>query len=446
MGRLVRQLRHPGRSLGGGVLAALSLTVGLSTVARAHEGREGDPYDPTNPIPWCSGCEHEGHGEALREHSLAEVIVDCSQTHGGRRGVPSVRLALKLVRPNGTIRILPPGEGETCRESLEIRFPVKIVGAEGGQAVIQAPQGQPCITATVPLGDSLELDRVKLIARGGTDMACIHVRAGRVVVRNTEIDSRYTDWAFDVDESGELVVDDTKVETDGSGVHAVRARVDLRGLDVDMPPSRKDIALFLDRTDGQIDGGEIVGGRWGVLASSGAHGLSIEGTKIRDANTAVQLVAGAQGTIRVENLALWRDRNSIVVGPYVDALVRDNHIERSQDVGIVAFASDARIEANEIFGGQIGIRVVAADTSKLWTDTPLVDSRPVDDPPVAGTPEIVGNHIGDVTHTDIYVEQIGSARIVGNQLRAVPGCHCIEGPGIVLVGGGNDCQPSPFSH
>jgi hypothetical protein len=325
---------------------------------------------------------------------------------------------------------------------LEIHFPVKIVGAEGGQAVIEAPRGLPCIIASVPLGDALELERVKLISRGGDKAPCIDVLAGHVIVRNTDIDSRYTDWAFDVHESGELVVDDTKVETDGSGVRAVRAHVELHGLDVDMPPSRKDKdrALFLARTDGEIEGGEIVGGRWGVLASAGAHGLSIRGLKIRDANTAVQLVAGAQGTIHLEDLSLFRNRNGIVIGPYVDAVVRDNHIERSEDVGIVAFAADARIEENEISGGEIGIRVVAADTSRIWTDTPLADERPVDDPPLPGRPEIMGNRVDDIRQTDIYVERIGAARIFGNQLRTLPGCHCIEGPGIVLVGAGNDCE------
>jgi hypothetical protein len=390
----------------------------------------GDYYPPRREH--C--CEHHAH--APRDL----IVVDCSRTH--RDMTWSVQSAVDRVRPNGKIMILPPGEGMTCREHLTITKPVTIsTYGNGRAAVIQAPDLQSCVDANVPLGDSLVFDGVTFIARGHS-APCIRVRAGQVVVRNSNIDSRNTDWAFDVLDSGELTVQDTKIETDGSGIHALRAEVHLKGIEIDMSPARRKAAMVLDRTDGDVDGGEIIGGRWGVVASSGPHGLAVSDIKIHSANTAVELLPGSQGSVRVSRLSLNDNRTGIVIAPYVDAEVADNVIEGSQDVGIVLYETNARVVHNRISDGRIGIRLahtggeIAGD---FWGDLDPNRYRPEDDPPQKGAPQISDNFIDDVDQADIAADPGTHARVTGNQMVARPGCVCISHPE-GLFARGNDCR------
>ena len=109
-------------------------------------------------------------------------------------------------RPCSTKRhdlILPPGQGMTCVESVHIDRPLMIATYGGdAPAVIQAPDGAPGVEADIPLGDKVVFDGVTFIARGH-DAPCVLVRAGHVVMRNAHINSRSTNWAFDVVDSGE---------------------------------------------------------------------------------------------------------------------------------------------------------------------------------------------------------------------------------------------------
>jgi hypothetical protein len=338
--------------------------------------------------------------------------------------------------------IMPPGQGMTCHESLSIEKPMTIstYGA-GHQAVIEAPDLQSCVQANVPLGDSLVFDGITFIARGRAT-PCIRVRAGQVAVRNSTIDSRNTDWAFDVLDSGELTIQDSKIETDGSGIHALRAEVHLRRIEIDMSPARRKPAMVLDRTDGDVDGGEIIGGRWGVVASPGPHGLSLADLKVRDANTAVEFLLGSQGTVHASKLSLNNNRTGFVIGPYVDSEISDNSIVGSQDDGMVVYESNARIRTNRIDGGRIGIRIahtggeVAGD---FWGDLDPRTYRPTDDPPREGVPDISNNYIADVGQADIAAEDGAHAHVADNELISQPGCVCISHPeGLALHA--NECR------
>ena len=392
--------------------------------ARAHDYYPRDPgdyYPP--PSPDCCG-RHHAHRE-----SRDVIVVDCSHTHHDMAA--SVQWAVNHIRPNGKIMILPPGEGMTCRESLSIEKPVTISTYGAGRpAVIQAPDLQSCAQANVPLGDSLVFDGITFIARGRS-APCIRVRAGHVVVRNSNIDSRNTDWAFDVLDSGELTVQDSRIETDGSGIHALRAEVHIRQVEIDMTPARRKAALVLDRTDGDVEGGEIIGGRWGVVASSGPHGLTLADLRVHSANTAVELLPGSQGTVHANKLSLDDNRNGLVVAPSVDADVSDNTIAGSQDDGVVVYESNARIRNNRIGGGRIGVRVahtggeVAGD---FWGDLDPRTYRPEDDPPREGVPDISNNYIGDVGQADIAADGGAHAHVADNELISRPGCVCISHP------------------
>jgi hypothetical protein len=281
---------------------------------------------------------------------------------------------------------------------------------------------------------------IKFIARGH-EAPCIRVRAGEVVVRNSTIDSRNTDWAFDVLDSGELTIQDSKIDTDGSGVHALRAEVHLKQVEIDMSPARLKPAMVLDRTDGDVDGGEIIGGRWGVVASSGPHGLSLADLRIRDANTAVEILPGSQGTVRASKLSLDNNRTGFVIGPYVDSEISDNSIGGSQDDGMVVYESSARIRNNRIDGGRIGIRIAHTGgdiVDDFWGNDPR-SYRPPDDPPREGVPDISNNYIADVGQADIAADHGAPAHVADNELISRPGCVCISHPeGLTLHA--NECR------
>jgi hypothetical protein len=405
----------------------------LGTPGLAHDYYPQDPGDYYPPPSDC--CEHH-HG--YDHHDWRTIDVDCSGTH--RDMFRSVQAAIDRVRPNGTVMILPPGEGMTCRESLTITKPVTISTYGGGHAaVIQAPDGRSCAEANVPLGDSLVFDGITFIARGHS-APCIRVRAGHVVVRNSTIDSRNTDWAFDVLDSGELSVEDTKVETDGAGVHALRAEVHLKNTEIDMSPNRRDAALLLDRTDGDIQGGEIIGGRWGVVASPGPHGLTVSDLSVRNANTGVEFMPGAQGTIHADRLSLASNRNAIVIGPYVQAEVLDSAVTRTIDNGLVVYGADAHIDSNRFEGGRVGIRIAAVHQFD-WTDLPFNDQLydRAYDPAEPGVPEIVGNTVADVDQAAVLFDHDGRAHVVGNKLFPIHDGVCVA-PDDEPHRGGNECH------
>jgi hypothetical protein len=330
----------------------------------------------------------------------------------------------------------------TCVESLSITRPVRISTYGGGpQAVIEAPGLSSCVEANIPLGDAVVFEDIKFIARGH-EAPCIRVRAGEVVVRNSTIDSRNTEWAFDVLDSGELTVQDSKIETDGSGIHALRAEIHLKEVEIDMSPARRKPAMVLDRTDGDVEGGEIIGGRWGVVASSGPHGLSLADLRVRDANTAVELLPGSQGAVRVSKLSLDNNRTGFVIAPYVDSEVNDNSIVGSEDDGMVVYESNARIRNNRIGGGRIGIRIARTGgeiAGDFWGDLDPRTYRPQDDPPRQGAPDITNNYIADIGQADIAADEGAHAHVADNELVSRPGCVCISHPeGLALHA--NECR------
>ena len=190
------------------------------STAAGFPGATAAVLDPGDPVPQigrepCWGrCD--GRPRLVRERlpargradaiGTSRMVVDCSGRHRGM--IASLQWAVSHAAPYATILVLPPGEGMTCVESLKIDRPLTIGTYDGDgpasprRAVIQAPAGQPCFEANIPLGDKIVFDGIAFIARGKSE-PCGRVRAGHVVMRNAQIDSRNTNWAFDVGDSGE---------------------------------------------------------------------------------------------------------------------------------------------------------------------------------------------------------------------------------------------------
>lgn len=276
------------------------------------------------------------------------LLVDCSGTHHGM--FRSISAAAARAMPGGTILILPPGQGGgTCVETVRIAKPLTLASFGGGRdAVIQAPPDRPCLIAIIPLGDTLTVDGIRFIARNPRK-PCVEIQAGEVAVRSSEIDSRSSAWAFDVGETGALTMKDSHIVTDGSGIRAMRAKLNISAVDIDLEGGRDGVGLWLSRGEGLIEGGTIIGGAIAIRASSGNHDVRLSGVKIRKAVTGVGIEAGGLGTVFVNRLTIEAPRVGIAIAQGTDADVTDNTIT---DVGTAGIAAPShgkhRIDGNTI--------------------------------------------------------------------------------------------------
>lgn len=313
------------------------------------------------------------------------LLVDCSGSHRGM--FHSVNKAARHARPGATILILPPGQGgATCREQVDIRKPLTIASYGGGRdAVIQAPAGGSCLTADIALGDALVLDGLHFYARN-TKAPCLDIRAGQVVVRNSRIDSRSTDWAIEARDSVELTVADSHIETDNSGIHAFRAHIALSNVDVDLEigniDSRREpekIGLLLEKADGSVAGGSIIGGITAIRASSGNRDLRLSDITIRKPVIGVAIGTGRLGTVFVNRLAIDQSRDAIVIEPHTDADVTDNVVTAVREAGITAKEhAKTRIDGNTITTVGEGVCIVGrhAGGNLCHDNGPKPDARP----------------------------------------------------------------------
>lgn len=460
MSAIISLFRLPTRC-GSALLVAAPLWFATSPAAAEWYGDQpSDPrasetaaqLDPFDPVPeigrdgWY-GCREErdgcrrfersrGHGERdhdggrhdggpLRISDRDALMVDCS---GQRRNMfPSVGAAAHRAPPNATILILPPGDGTTCVETVTINRPLTIATLGGGSpAVIQAPADQPCLVADIPLGDTLTIDRIRFIARG-RKAPCVSVQAGHVVVRNSSIDSRTRDWAFDVAESGDLSVEATHIETDGSGVHARRAQVELHDLAIAIDSGHDGVGLALDRTDGTVEGGSITGGTVGILASAGTHGLLLSDTKVHKARTGVALLSGGLGSIAADRLDLSNNGDGLVIGPGAESRITGSVITDSGGNGIAIYGADALVSGNKVVGAETGIRL-----SPPGSFSPPRSADFMADPPAdghGGKPIVENNLVANVRHAAVAIDNQVRGRVMGNVFYAPGHARCIAGDG-----------------
>jgi hypothetical protein len=411
----------------------------------ARAGEFAAQFDPSDPVPeigrddgrggcrderdGCRQAEHRrGHDEErLRLSDRNALMVDCSRQH--RNMFPSVDAAVHRAPPNATILILPPGDGTTCVETVTIHKPLTISTLGGGSpAVIQAPADQPCLIADIPLGDTLTIDRIRFIARGHKE-PCVSVQAGHVVVRNSSIDSRTRNWAFDVAESGDLSVEATHIETDGSGVHARRAQVELRDLAIDIDIGHDGVGLALDRTDGTVEGGSIVGGSVGILASAGTHGLQLSDTKVHKAKTGVALLSGGLGSISADRLALSNNADGLVIGPGAESQITRSVITDSAEDGIAIYGAGTLVSGNKIVGAETGIRLSPPGAFSPPTSVDFMADPPADGND--GKPIVENNLVANVRHAAVAIDGPARGRVMGNVFYAPGHARCIAGDGRV---------------
>ncbi len=399
-----------------------------------------DPFDPVPEI----GCRddqygcgrfgysrgHDGRSHGRRPLHLSDrdaLMVDCSGQH--RNMFPSVGAAAHRAPPNATILILPPGDGTTCVETVAIDRPLTIATLGGGSpAVIQAPADQPCLVANIPLGDTLTIDRIRFIARG-RKAPCVSVQAGHVVVRNSSIDSRTRDWAFDVAESGTLSVEATRIETDGSGVHARRARVELRDLAIAIDSGHDGVGLALDRTDGTVAGGSIVGGSVGILASAGTHGLQLSDTKVHKARTGVALLSGGLGSVAADRLDLSNNEDGLVIGPGAESRITGSVISDSGENGIAIYGASTLVSGNKVVGAKIGIRLSPPGMFSPPRSADFMAEPPADGH--GGKPIVENNLVANVRHAAVAIDDRARGRVMGNMFYAPGHASCIAGYGHV---------------
>lgn len=431
-----------------------------------------NPYDPVPEIDprWCRWgycpkppVQHqEARGPRLPGmlgHDT--LLVDCGKARrsghdrprrGDKRVFASIDEAAEFAPPNATILVIPPGEGMTCVESVHVRGPLTIATYGGsGKAVIQAPPGKPCLTAHIPLGDTLTLDGVKFIARS-RETPCVAVEAGKVVMRNAEVDSRGADWAFDVQETGELTLEQSRIETDFSALHARRGRVQLKNVDIDIAGRNGAAFLDLGRTDcidraggtihgsvglalecseGSVENTNIIGASVGILASAGTRGLRLTDVRLQKPDTGILLLPGQLGMVTVERAVIAKARDGVIVAPGAESQITGSIITDSRDTAITTFGAGALISSNKIAGAEDGIRMLAAGAFPpplfpQFAAQPMFDG---DD----GGPVVENNLIANTRHAGVRIDgRVGGTqhrlhgKLMGNTLYAERPGVCID--------------------
>ena len=332
-----------------------------------------------------AGCR-DSDRSGRRHHG---VVLDCS---GRKRGAAhSLREAVRRVPVNGEILILGAPHGRTCiadgtviTKPLTIR-PLDAIGSAyiEGRTTGSEPSTDPhaerrasCLEVNLPVGDSLKIIGVNFVVRGGK-LPCVKVLAGTVEVSRSRIDSRGTRWAFDVSNSGRLVLEDSKIETDGGGVHARRVVVEMRRVDIQLERGRRGIGASLTGADGVVSELSVIGGEVGLVASSGSRGLLVENPVISDAGVGIEVVGQAgQGAVTIRGANIQRS----IVGVWARNNARlellGGNIRQSEKVGIFIDNSGAIVRGMAHVDG--GIYAVAI--SRYGT-TPPVKTAPT--PPVS---------------------------------------------------------------
>ena len=399
-------------------------------------------------------CEHEHHDcrdncEPVRDDCHHDCgwqdsdtsLVDCSGLHP--HAYRSVSEAAMHTPPNGRILILPPDPGMTCVETVQVPGPVTIVSAGPTRAVIEAPPHQPCLIANIPLGDTLRIENVEFIARG-EDEPCVKVQAGTVSMDNVRIDSRNTDWAFDVAESGALRLSDSRIETDGSGVKSSRADVELKNVEIDVEEraGKESAGLALDRTDGSVDGGRIIGGKTGAWMSSGPHGLAVNGLNIEKSDRALVIHDGEQGVVSAQGLEITNSLEGILVSPGTEVRLDSISIEGSRDTAVSLYGGRAELSGSHISRAGVGI-VLAPQSSwrpdfweRLFHCEHVLPESP-EDYLLGKHARITGNEIADVAY-GFDLNDGGPALIAGNSITARR--ECFEGDGHHIDMHDNRCR------
>jgi hypothetical protein len=385
----------------------------------------GAPPGPYDEGPWPEdGYDHHHHGH--HERHPHEILVNCARQKDGwdderhRRVYANLQAAIDHARPNDTILILPPGQGQTCMGGVDVDKPLTITSAGADPAAIQSSleptwreaddqtprhrdwEKRPppfkawgaedlegrhgsCLTGRIGLGDTLTITNIRFIARSAPGTSCVHVEAGRIEMHQVEIDARnpdpdrhryidppsgtsdgaysdgYRSWAFNVGESGELALWDSQIKTDSSGILAQRARVELHDVEIDVEEGYNGVGLALDRTDGLVESSHILGGSFGALVSAGPHGLELDHLTVDKAYLALTVFGGEQGQVRAEGVALTDSYAGLLVLHRSDAVLHSLSIDTMRNTGVTLLGGRVELRDSQIRNASTGVAIGSGD-------------------------------------------------------------------------------------
>lgn len=193
----------------------------LDPPTRPHRRRPRYAYDDYRPGRDRPGGGNGGPGWGYEQD---EIVVDC----GGPDG-EALESAVQALRPGGALTLR--GQGGVCVGWLYVDKPLTIQG-EGGfdprtgarvaAAVLQAPDGRPCVT--VAPGVQVTIQDLSLISPRGGSAACITGENADVVMRRVALRHEGTEPAIDL-RGGLLDLRDAQIDarTGGAAVVAENA-------------------------------------------------------------------------------------------------------------------------------------------------------------------------------------------------------------------------------
>ena len=200
----------------------------LDPPTRPHRRRPRYAYDDYRPGRDRPGWGNGGPGWGYDQD---EIVVDC----GGPDG-QALEYAIQALRPGGALTLR--GQGGVCVGWLYIDKPITLQG-EGGfdprtgarvpAAVLQAPDGRPCLT--VASGVQVTIQDLTLLSPNGGSAACVTGENADIVMRRVALRHEGMEPAIDL-RGGLLDLRDAQIDarTGGAAVVAENATLNTQNL------------------------------------------------------------------------------------------------------------------------------------------------------------------------------------------------------------------------
>ena len=325
----------------------------LDPPTRPHRRRPRYAYDDYRP-GW--GGPGWGDGGPDWGYEQDEIVVDC----GGPDG-EALESAIQALRPGGALTLR--GQGGICVGWLYIDKPITVQG-EGGfdprtgarvpAAVLQAPDGRPCLT--VAPGVQVTIQDLTLLSPRGGSAACVTGEDADIVMRRVALRHEGMEPAIDL-RGGLLDLRDAQIEARTSGAALVAENATLNTQNLIVSGSVAGIELEQGaRAPSNIHSTTLTG--VGTPNSFGPRAIGISVRARQDsARTEInnRRICGFAEGIAVEGVAVQArglricrtDKGAVL---YNGELALSDSRIRAREVGVAAIAGRAVIVGN-IFAG-----------------------------------------------------------------------------------------------
>ena len=325
----------------------------LDPPTRPHRRRPRYAYDDYRP-GW--GGPGWGDGGPDWGYEQDEIVVDC----GGPDG-EALESAIQALRPGGALTLR--GQGGICVGWLYIDKPITVQG-EGGfdprtgarvpAAVLQAPDGRPCLT--VAPGVQVTIQDLTLLSPRGGSAACVTGEDADIVMRRVALRHEGMEPAIDL-RGGLLDLRDAQIEARTSGAALVAENATLNTQNLIVSGSVAGIELEQGaRAPSNIHSTTLTG--VGTPNSFGPRAIGISVRARQDsARTEINnsRICGFAEGIAVEGVAVQArglricrtDKGAVL---YNGELALSDSRIRAREVGVAAIAGRAVIVGN-IFAG-----------------------------------------------------------------------------------------------